>query len=123
MALTKKKSDALLLSSLSFRQGTDDIGISGIGDRQGAHTEVLSASGSQLDVVTVVVVDSGLGQHSVVFDLGLPIRVMDSKVHINKSVLTSSYLRKPFPSDGQPPVATLEPYTESPVCPQRETTP
>ncbi|GMR31982.1 hypothetical protein PMAYCL1PPCAC_02177, partial [Pristionchus mayeri] len=36
-----------------------------------AHTEELSASGSELDVVSVVVVDSGLGEHGVVLDLRL----------------------------------------------------
>merc|ERR1712045_158626 len=50
----------------------DDVGISGVGDREGAHTEVFSAGGSQLNVVPDVVVDSGLGQHGVVLDLRLP---------------------------------------------------
>ncbi|GMT04761.1 hypothetical protein PENTCL1PPCAC_26935, partial [Pristionchus entomophagus] len=36
-----------------------------------ADTEELSASGSELDVVSVVVMDSGLGEHGVVLDLRL----------------------------------------------------
>ena len=45
-----------------------------VGDGEGCDTEELSAGGTQLDVVTVVVVDTGLGQHGVVLDLALPVR-------------------------------------------------
>ena len=41
-------------------------------DGQCAYTEVLSTGSSQLNVVTIVVVDSGLSQHGVVLDLALP---------------------------------------------------
>jgi len=61
-------------SSLSFGlgHGSDDVGISGVGDGEGADPEVLSAGGAELNVVSGVVVDTGLGQHGVVLDLGLP---------------------------------------------------
>ena len=40
-----------------------------ISDREDTDAEVFTARRSQLDVVAVVVMDSGLGQHGVVFDL------------------------------------------------------
>ena len=40
-----------------------------IGDGEHADAEVFTASGSQLDVVAVVVMDTGFGQHSVVLNL------------------------------------------------------
>ena len=43
-----------------------------ISDAEGGHSEVLSAGGSQLDVVAIVVMDTSLGQHSVVLNLALP---------------------------------------------------
>ena len=52
--------------------GTDDIGISGVCDGKGAHTEIFTTSSTQFDVVARVMMDSGFGQHSVVFDLGFP---------------------------------------------------
>ena len=45
-----------------------------IGDGKNADAEVFTASGSQLDVVTVVVVNSGLGQHGVVLDLAFTVK-------------------------------------------------
>lgn len=57
-------------TSLGFWQGSDDVRVAGIGDGQCADAEVSTAGRSQLDVVAVVVVDAGLGQHRVVFDLG-----------------------------------------------------
>ena len=61
----------LLSDLLSPRHGSDDIRVSGVSDTQGAHTEIFSTSGPQLVVVASVVVDTGLGQHGVVLDLGL----------------------------------------------------
>merc|ERR1712087_1048208 len=61
----------LLSDLLSPRHGSDDIRVSGVSDTQGANTEIFSTSGPQLVVVASVVVDSGLGQHGVVLDLGL----------------------------------------------------
>ena len=40
-----------------------------IGDGKDADAEIFTARRSQLDVVAVVVMYSGLGQHGVVFDL------------------------------------------------------
>lgn len=57
-----------LLLSLGFWQCTDNVWISWIGDGHGADTEVFTASSSQFNIVAAVVVNSGLGQHSVVFD-------------------------------------------------------
>ena len=44
-----------------------------IGDGEHADAEVFTASGSQLDVVAVVVMNSGLGQHGVVLDLAFTV--------------------------------------------------
>ena len=44
-----------------------------VSDAHCRYPEVLSTCRAQLNVVAVVVVDSGLGQHSVVLDLTLPI--------------------------------------------------
>lgn len=49
----------------------DDIGVTGVGDADGTDTEVLTASGSEFNVVTSVVVNSSLREESIVFDLGL----------------------------------------------------
>lgn len=59
----------LVSTGLGLGQSADDIRISGIGDAECAHTEILSAGCAELDVVAIVVMDSSLGQHSVVFDL------------------------------------------------------
>ena len=52
----------------------DNVGITRIGDRQAADPEVLTASGTQVDVGSRVVVDSGLAKHGVVLDLRLPVK-------------------------------------------------
>lgn len=49
----------------------DDVGVSGISDCKGAHTEETSTGGSELNVVSVVVVNSSFGEHGVVLNLGL----------------------------------------------------
>ena len=54
---------------LSPRHGPDNVTVPRVSDTQGAHTEVFSASSSQLIVVASVVVDTSLGQHGVVLDL------------------------------------------------------
>ena len=51
--------------------GPDDIAVPRVGDGKGADPEVLAAGGAKLVVVAGVVVDAGLGKHSVVLDLGL----------------------------------------------------
>ena len=50
----------------------DDVTVSGVGDTQAADAEVLTAGGTEGDVVAVVVVDGGLAQHGVVLKLRLP---------------------------------------------------
>ena len=54
---------------LSARHGADDVTVAGVGDGQGADPEVLAAGGAQLVVVASVMVDTGLGKHSVVLNL------------------------------------------------------
>jgi hypothetical protein len=51
--------------------GTQDIRITGISDRENTGTEKLTTSGTKIDVVTVVMMDTSLGQHGVVLNLGL----------------------------------------------------
>lgn len=55
-------------SSLGFRQSSDDVRISSVGDWKGAYTEIFTAGSSQFDVVAVVVMDTSLGQHGVILD-------------------------------------------------------
>merc|ERR1712186_37934 len=50
--------------------GFDDVTVTWIGDAQAADSKVFTASGTELDVVSRVVVDTGFAQHSVVFDFG-----------------------------------------------------
>jgi hypothetical protein len=59
----------LVSSSLCLWQGSDDVRVTSVGDAECAHAEVFTAGCSELDVVAIVVMDSSLGQHSVVFDL------------------------------------------------------
>lgn len=49
----------------------DDVRVTGVGDGEDTDTEVLSAGGTELDVGASVVVDTSLGQHGVVLNLGL----------------------------------------------------
>jgi hypothetical protein len=51
--------------------GRQDIRVTGISDGEDTGTEKLTASSTKIDVVTVVMMDTSLGQHGVVFDLGL----------------------------------------------------
>ena len=45
-----------------------------VSDGQGADVEVFTASGSQVDVVARVVMDTSLGEHSIVLGLGFSAR-------------------------------------------------
>lgn len=93
----KIPTDFLLSSGLGLRQGTDDVRISSIGDGQGAHAEVLAAGRAQLDVVAVVVVHAGLGQHRVVLDLGLPVFFLEKEPkRVSCGQLTGSVLLQPW---------------------------
>jgi uncharacterized protein YwlG (UPF0340 family) len=51
--------------------GAQDIGVTGISDGENTGAEKLTTGSTEVDVVTVVVVDTGLGQHGVVLNLGL----------------------------------------------------
>ena len=73
---------SLLLSGLG-RHGSDDVGVSRVGDGQCADAEELSACGAQVDVRAVVVVNARLRQHRVVLDLRL------SEIFIFKHFLKS----------------------------------
>ena len=53
---------------------SDDIRVPRVCDRKSAHTEVLATGCTQLDVVSRVMMNSGLGQHGVIFYLTLPER-------------------------------------------------
>lgn len=58
----------MYLCLIAGGHGFDDIRVAGICYRQRANSEVLSAGCAELDVIARVVVHSGLGQHSVVFN-------------------------------------------------------
>ena len=49
----------------------DNIGITRVGDGQAANSKVFTASGTQVNVGSTVVVDAGLTQHSKVLDFTL----------------------------------------------------
>ena len=76
-------------SLVSLRHGADDVGVSGVGDGECAHAEVLSAGGAKLDVVAGVVVHAGLGQHGVVLNLGLPAGVKERNWRVQKAISTA----------------------------------
>ena len=59
----------LLLAGL--RHGPDDVAVPRVSDGEGADPEVLAARSAELVVVASVVVDTSLGQHGIVLDLGL----------------------------------------------------
>lgn len=85
----------LVSAGLSLRQGADDVGVTSIGDGEGADTEVFTAGCSELDVVAVVVMDTGLGQHSVVLDFGFS---KDSRKSRVSSTERESAIMEPFGS-------------------------
>lgn len=48
-----------------------DVGVTGIEDSHGGAAEELTASGTELNVVAIVVMDRSLGKHGIVLDLRL----------------------------------------------------
>ena len=60
LKISKYGQTASLLGGLSSRHGSDDVRISGVGNGEGADAEVLSTRGSQLVVVTNVVMNTSL---------------------------------------------------------------
>ena len=63
-----------------------------IGDGQDADAEVFTASGTQLDIVAVIMMDTGLGQHGVVLDLAFPVE-RDGDGQTEKSFDNSSKIK------------------------------
>merc|ERR1719203_1691189 len=57
--------------SFVTRQRPNDVGITWVCDREAAHTVVASARCAKLVVVSAEMVNTGLGKHSVVFNLAL----------------------------------------------------
>lgn len=58
---------------LFWRHGTNDVRVTRIRNTENWHTEVLSTSCSQFDVVASVMMDSSLGQHGIVLNLTFPV--------------------------------------------------
>lgn len=52
-------------------EGTENIRVTSVGNGHGRDTEVLSASGTEVQAVALIVVDGGLGEHGVVLELRL----------------------------------------------------
>lgn len=52
-------------------ESTKNIRVTSVGDGDGGHAEVLTAASAEVDAVALVVVHGGLGEHSVVLNLGL----------------------------------------------------
>lgn len=61
----------LLYKKFAKLDSRQDVRVTGIQDSQGSDSEQSTASGTQLVVTTLEVVDLSLGQHSVVLQLGL----------------------------------------------------
>jgi hypothetical protein len=61
----------ILFNYTLYLLGAQDIRVTSISDRENTGTEKLTTSGTEINVVTVVVVDTSLGQHGVVLDLRL----------------------------------------------------
>ena len=49
---------------------SNDVGVTSVGDGENGGTEVLTAGGTEVEVVTGVLVDRGVGEHGVVLNLG-----------------------------------------------------
>ena len=65
---TNMEEDAL---SQLVLEGAKNIRVTSVGDGDSGHAEVLTATSAQVDAVALVVVHGGLGEHSVVLNLGL----------------------------------------------------
>merc|ERR1719481_627212 len=75
------------LSSLCSWHGANDITVSRVSDAQGANPEILSTRCTKLVVVASVVMDSSLGQHSVILNLRLSISEGLQSLLIAKAIL------------------------------------
>ena len=79
-----------------MRHRPDDIRISRVGDRKSGDAEIFTTGGTQLDVISRVMVHSSLGQHSVVLDLGFPeneIEILEKSDKRISGLNFGSYLR------------------------------
>ena len=65
---TNMEEDAL---SQLVLEGAKNIRVTSVGDGDSGHAEVLTAASAEVDAVALVVVHGGLGEHSVVLNLGL----------------------------------------------------
>ena len=65
---TNTEEDAL---SQLVLEGAKNIRVTSVGDGDSGHAEVLTAASAEVDAVALVVVHGGLGEHSVVLNLGL----------------------------------------------------
>lgn len=61
----------MLTKLLVLRHVLDDVTVTRVGDGHARHGKVFTASSTKVDVGTSVVVDTSLGKHGVVLDLGL----------------------------------------------------
>ena len=65
---TNKIEDAL---SQLVLEGTKNIRVTSVGNGDGRHSEVLTATSAEDNAVALVVVHGGLGEHGVILNLGL----------------------------------------------------
>ena len=63
---------SFLLRLLACWHGSDDVGVARVGDAQNGHSEIFSTGSSKLDIVASIMMDTRLGQHSIVFNLTFP---------------------------------------------------
>jgi len=89
----------ILLSYLSLSDG-EDVGVTSVGDRHNGNTVELTARGTEIDVVTGVVVDIGLGQHSVVLKLGTAESGAVGRDHQKLSLARSQSLEGALQAEG-----------------------
>ena len=52
-------------------EGAEDIRVTGVNNTDSRHSEVLSAGGTEIHAVALVVVHGGLGEHSVILEFRL----------------------------------------------------
>ena len=52
-------------------EGTENIGVTSISDGDGGDSKVLSASSTEVQAASLIVMNSGLGKHGIVLELRL----------------------------------------------------
>lgn len=53
------------------RYALNDIGITWINNAEAAYSEIFSTGSAQVNIISIVVMNSNLGQHSIIFNLRL----------------------------------------------------